>query len=208
MINAHLIQIPTLRGIPLNPAITIQTPRITLREYQQADFPGVHAYSIDPDAVRFMSWGPNTPQDTRAFIQTAIGLQSAEPRLDYFFVVVSNHHREIIGGCGLHLKDPEQRCATMGYIFNRVYWGQGYASEAARALIQLGFFHLNLHRIIATCDTRNLASARVMEKNHMRREALFRQDMWQKGAWRDSYLYAILADEWREDTATITILTE
>jgi len=208
MINARPTRILTLRGTPVNPAITIQTPRITLREYCEADFPGVHAYSKDPEAVRFMTWGPNTPQDTRTFIQSAIEYQNTKPRLDYFFVVVTNTNREIIGGCGLHIKEPEKRCAALGYIFNRATWGQGYASQAAQALIQLGFSHLGLHRVVATCDTRNLASARVMEKNHMRREAHFRQDLWQKREWRDSYLYAILAEEWRAGSDTIAILAD
>jgi ribosomal-protein-alanine N-acetyltransferase len=206
MINAPPTRIATLREMLLNPTITIQTPRITLREYQRADFPGVHAYSKDPEAVRFMTWGPNTPQETRDFIQGVLELQHTQPRHDYFFVVISNQDKDIIGGCGLHLENPKQRGGTLGYIFNRAFWGQGYASETAQALIQLGFSHLGLHRIIATCDTRNLASARVMEKNHMRREAHFLQHMWQKGEWRDSYLYAILAEEWHAGSDTIAIL--
>jgi RimJ/RimL family protein N-acetyltransferase len=53
-----------------------------------------------------------------------------------------------------------------------------------------------MHRVWATCDIRNVASYRVMEKLGMRREALFRKDALQKGEWRDTYLYAVLAEEW------------
>lgn len=69
-------------------------------------------------------------------------------------------------------------------------------TEAVAAILKFGFSELNLHRIWATCDTRNVASARVMEKLGMRREAHYVKDAWEKGAWRDSFLYAILNEEW------------
>lgn len=191
----------------MNPSITITTPRLILREYQENDFPGVHTYSKDSETLQFMTWGPNQPKDTRAFIQAAIKEQSYQPRRDFYLVVVLKLNGKIIGGCGLHLEEPQRHSATIGYVFNKAFWGQGFASEAAQALIKLGFTHLGLHRIEATCDTRNLASARVLEKNHMRREAHFRKHLWQKGEWRDSYLYAILADEWQSGTDSIAILT-
>ena len=73
----------------------------------------------------------------------------------------------------------------------------GYATEASEALLAFGFDKLELHRVIATCDVGNASSARVLEKIGMRREAQFREDAWIRGVWRDSYLYAILEEEWR-----------
>ncbi len=191
----------------MNPAIKITTQRLTLREYQETDFPGVHTYSKDSETLQFMTWGPNQPKDTRAFIQAAIEEQRYVPRKNYYFIVVLKLKHKVIGGCGLNLLESQRHTAAIGYIFNKAYWGQGFASEAAQALLKLGFSHLGLHRIVATCDTRNLASAGVLEKNHMRREAHFRKHLWQKGEWRDSYLYAILADEWQSRTDSIAILT-
>lgn len=190
----------------MNPSITITTPRLTLREYLETDFPGIHAYSKDQETTRFMRWGPNTPEDTRKFIRRTMDAQSVEPRVDYFFVVCLKHGGQIIGGFGIHLDEDTWQCATIGYGFNKAYWGQGYATEATQALIQFGFSWLGMRRIQAFCDTRNLASARVMEKNQMQREALLDKHMWQKGEWRDSYLYAILADIWRDARSQITIL--
>jgi len=68
--------------------------------------------------------------------------------------------------------------------------------EAARAVLDTAFREVGLHRVWATCDPRNRASYRVMEKLGVRREAHFRQDVMEKGEWRDSYLYAILREEW------------
>jgi RimJ/RimL family protein N-acetyltransferase len=102
----------------------------------------------------------------------------------------------LIGGMRITFLDCTNRTADFGYTFNRRYWNNGYATEGTRALLHLAFSNLKLHRVWATCDVRNHASYRVMEKLGMRREALFKRDVLQKGEWRDSYLYAVLAEQW------------
>jgi [ribosomal protein S5]-alanine N-acetyltransferase len=173
----------------------VYTDHLILREYQATDFTGVHAYASAPETVNFMTWGPNTPEDTHKFIQLAISHQRADPRRDFQFIVALQTNNQIIGGCGIHIRRPENRGAEFGYAFHRDFWGQGYGTEAAAALLKFGFEKLNIHRIAATCDPRNVGSARIMEKNDMRKEAHFRQHLWQRGEWRDSYLYAILSSD-------------
>jgi ribosomal-protein-alanine N-acetyltransferase len=178
-------------------AVTLTTDRLVLREFREDDWRAVHEYGSDPEVVRHMPWGPNTVDDTRAFIGRALAYQSEDPRMTYELAVTESTGGRLIGGCGLHAINLAHRSAFMGYCFHRDAWGHGYATEAARALLALGFGDLGLHRIAATCDTRNEASARVLEKTGMKREALFREDTWLRGEWRDSYLYAILEGEWR-----------
>jgi len=180
-----------------NTDILITTSRLILREYAETDFEGVHAYSQDPETVRFMTWGPNSPEQTRDFIAQAILQQMEEPRLNYHFVVALRESGQIIGGCGIHIRRPEHRSAEIGYCVNRSFWGQGFATESMGVLLKFGFEERNLHRIIATCDPRNIGSERVMQKNGMRKEAHFVKELWQKGEWRDSLLYAILESEWQ-----------
>jgi len=175
----------------------IATPRLLLRAYTERDFEGVHAYASDPETVRFMTWGPNTPQQTRDFRREAVAQQSVTPRVNYHFVVALRESGQIIGGCGIHIRQPEHRGAEIGYCFHRDFWGQGYATEAAAALLRFGFEQLQMHRIYARCDPLNIGSERVMQKNGMRKEGHFRQIYWRKGKWRDSLLYAILAEEWQ-----------
>ena len=177
-------------------ASPILTPRLILREYTESDFDGVHAYAADPETVKFMTWGPNNPQQTREFIQLAISQASMTPRINYHFVIALRNSQQIIGGCGIHLRQPQHRGAEIGYCFHKAFWGQGYGTEAAGALIQFGFESLKLHRIAAFCDVLNIGSARVMQKNHMRHEGHFLQNRWQKEQWRDTLLYAILEQEW------------
>ncbi len=65
-------------------------------------------------------------------------------------------------------------------------------------MLRLGFDDLGLHRIIGRCDARNTASARLMERLGMRREAHFRENEWFKGEWGDELIYAMLDREWSE----------
>ena len=176
--------------------ILITTSRLILREYRETDFEGVHAYAKDAETVRFMVWGPNSSEDTRNFIQLAISQQKTEPRVHYQLAVVLKDNAQIIGGCGIHVHRPEHKNAEIGYCFNKQFWRQGFATETMRALLQFGFETLQMHRIIATCDPGNIGSERVMQKNGLRKEAYFVQELWQKGRWRDSLLYAILENEW------------
>jgi RimJ/RimL family protein N-acetyltransferase len=84
----------------------------------------------------------------------------------------------------------------IGWAIASSQQGRGYATEAARALIDFAFSTLRCHRMVATCQPENAASWRVMEKLGMRREAHFRQGLYQEtGEWWDEYFYALLAGE-------------
>ncbi len=178
---------------------TLPTGRLILRPFAETDFRSVHDYASDPEVVRYVSFGPNSEEQTREFIQRAMA-PAETPRTKYDFAVTLKDSGRLFGGCGLYLKD-ERRQGFIGYVLHRRFWGQGYATELAGALVNFGFRSLGLHRITAFCDPANGASARVMEKIAMRREGLMRRDVWMKGAWRDTLYFAILADEWRASHA-------
>lgn len=117
------------------------------------------------------------------------------PRDEVHLAAELHTARKVIGTIRLKVQNEQTRAADLGFVFHRQYWNQGYATEAISAVLRVAFTTLGLHRVWATCDTRNVGSRRVMEKVGMRREAEFRQDAFQKGQWRDSYLYAILEDD-------------
>lgn len=177
--------------------LPLETERLTLRDCGESDWQAIHVYASDPLVARFMPWGPNTEDDTQAYVRRVMEGQKKEPRTEYELVVILKPDGRLIGGCGLRVVSLEYHEGVMGYCFGRDVWGQGYAPEAARALFDLGFEQLGLHRIFADCNVENVASARVMEKVGMSREGLLRENMWYKGRWRDSYRYAILEHEWR-----------
>ncbi len=174
----------------------IETERLLLREFRADDERAIHAYASDPEVVRLMIWGPNTLEQTQAFLQTMLKAQEQWPRPFVELAIELRGEGRMIGSIGLRVKDERNRAADIGYILSRSDWGCGYMTEAARAILNVAFRQLDLHRVWATCDPRNQASYRVMEKLGMRREAHFRKDAMKKGEWRDSYLYAILAEEW------------
>jgi len=178
------------------PLLPIRTDRLLLRDFQDSDFDGLQAYASDPEVARFMEWGPNTPDDTRAFLGRAFASQQLWPRLDLSLVIEHVADRKVIGSIGLYLRDAANRTVEIGYCLNRDYWRTGIVFEASRALIDTAFRTLDMHRVFATCDVRNTGSYGVMEKLGMRREAVLIQDRQIKGAWRDTYLYAVLAEEW------------
>ncbi len=181
----------------------LMTPRLILRDYEPSDWQAVHAYASDAETTQFMVWGPNTePQQTQDFLMRMIATSEMRPRYEYELAVIRKEDGMLIGGCGLYLTNQDQREGSIGYCFGRDYWGQGYATEAARQIVAFGFAELGLHRIFTRCQAENLASARVMEKIGMRREGLFLEERWAKGRWWDVPLYAILDKEWQNQRSS------
>jgi ribosomal-protein-alanine N-acetyltransferase len=178
-------------------ALPLHTVRLTLRDFVAEDWLAVHSYAADADVSRYMEWGPNDTTATRAYIERVLVMQQEAPRHNFALAIALRADGRVIGGCGIHVSNQRNREGWLGYVLCRDCWGQGYASEAARALLGFGFGPLGLHRIFATCDPRNLASARVLEKIGMHHEGHLREHKWQKGEWRDSLLYAILEHEMR-----------
>ncbi len=174
--------------------VAIETERLVLREFTVDDYEAAHAYASDPRVVEYMSFGPNTPEDTRQFLRRAIEKQRQSPRTGYTLALTIGG--ELIGGCGLTVTDAKLGEGEIGYCMRPEFWGRGVGTEAAGALIGFGFKELGLHRIIAKCDPMNVASWRIMEKNGMHREGRLIENVKIRGEWRDSLLYSILEHEY------------
>jgi len=176
----------------------LSTERLLLRPFVEGDWQAAHAMLSDPEVIRYVPAGTCSEEETREHIQSLIkGHEDNPPR--YNLAVVLRSEGACIGICFLAVgsRDDEPRQADLGFLLSRRYWGQGYATEAARAVLAYGFRDLGLHRVFATCRPANVASSRVLEKLGMRREGHLRQHRRIKGAWHDSLLYAILDHEWQ-----------
>ncbi len=101
-----------------------------------------------------------------------------------------------IGSCTLFNWNPTYRSAKLGYVLDIPAWGQGYATEAAHALLQWSFNTLDLNRVQAETDTRNESSNRVLEKLGFTHEGTLRQDCIVDGEISDSRVYGLLRQEW------------
>ncbi len=171
----------------------LETERLILREIVEHDWPHIHTYTSMPEVTAHTAWGPNTEEDTRAYVQDVIRMRLTKPREGYELAIVLKKEGLLIGGTGLHLVD--QTNAEIGYVLHPAYQGNGYVTEACRALLHFGFKELGVHRIYAKCRPENPASERVMQRIGMQREGLLREHWFYKGAYHDSALYSMLDRE-------------
>lgn len=173
-----------------------QTERLLLRPFTLADVDAVHAYHSLAEVARYQMWEPRTRDQVAVELEKWTS-QSAEG-CSVACAVTLMETGELIGDVVLMHRDKEARQAEIGYSFDPEFGGHGYATEAAAALLEIGFGKLNLHRVFARCDARNEPSWRVMERIGMRREAHFREHAIFKGDWDEEFYYAMLSDEWAE----------
>ena len=174
---------------------SIQTPRLCIRDFQESDCAAVLKYASDPEVVRFLEWGPYAEEEQcLSDIRGAQLTTAATPRVNYGLAIVLNRDKSLIGTCGLNVIDPVFREGCLGYVLNRRFWGQGYATEAAQALIRFGFETLKLHRLVAYCHPENSPSIRVLEKLGLTCEGRLKSHRCKNGQWYDSLLYAIISN--------------
>jgi ribosomal-protein-alanine N-acetyltransferase len=153
----------------------------------------VLTYAKDPEWARFLSVPqPYAKNDAEQFIAVHL---SADRKVDPAWAI--ERQGRVIGGIDLWIDLPN-RVAEMGYSIARDLWGQGYTTEAAKAIIDNAFSHCpKLNRIKAMADPRNPASIRVMEKIGMTWEGVLRQNRVIKGEIVDESWSGILRTEWQ-----------
>jgi [ribosomal protein S5]-alanine N-acetyltransferase len=167
----------------------LETSRLHLRPVAPDDWQAVYAYTSNPAVMRYIPGGALSEDQAKA-------IAGANDGDEAYVAVILKAENRLIGHMPYH---PwyTPRFYTIGWLFDPRYHGQGYATEAAVALLRHGFETLRLHRMIATCQPENVPSWRIMEKLGMKREAHFRQCFQvDETTWLDEYLYALLEDEW------------
>ena len=179
------------------------TPHLLLREFVEDDWKAVQAYQSDPLYTRYHAWEQPTEQEAREFVGRFVSQQHEQPRTKFQFGIILPMDGRLIGNCGLRVNDPVLREGNIGYELDSRYWGQGYATEAAREMLRVGFEEHNLHRIWAGCVAENVGSVCVLEKTGMRREGHFLEKEFFKDRWWDGLLYAILDHEWQAQRSTL-----
>lgn len=173
--------------------MALVTSRLLLREFSESDHDAVHAYAADRGVTRFMDWGPNSPEDTVAFLAEVRREVQVVPRSAYTLGVVVRASGDLVGAVHLGETSRAHRRGEMGYVLAQAHWRKGYATEAAAAMRRFGFDEIGLHRIIATCDPDNVASVHVLRKIGMQYEGCLRQHLLIRGQWRDRLAFAALS---------------
>ncbi|MBQ0986299.1 GNAT family N-acetyltransferase [Streptomyces sp. F63] len=171
-------------------------PSVTLHRIEFADWRAVHSWASLPQVCRFQAWGPNTEEQTRAFVATAVDAWAHSPQQR--FAYTARVEGTVVGMGELHVRSRRQRQGEITFALHPRFWAQGVGTAIGRGLLAQGFAGQGLHRIHATCDPRNLGSARVLAKLGMTWEGRHRHTALIRDGWRDSEMFSILEDEWRE----------
>lgn len=180
------------------PDLPITTNRLTLRPFSRGDVDAVLDYRGREDVALYLFDAPLSREECALAVQQRILQTSWSVEGDKIVLAVELKGSDIvIGELSLIWRSEDARQAEIGWIFHPNHHGQGFATEAASALFDLGFHFADLHRIFARCDARNAASWRLMERLGMRREAHFREHALFKGGWDEEFVYAVLQREWR-----------
>lgn len=168
--------------------VIAETERLILRRYRAEDLSDLWEYLSDPEVVKYEPYRPMSAEEAKENLQWRIGTA------EMIAVELKSSHK-MIGN--IYMGKREFDALEMGYVLNRAYWGNGYASEGCEALIRQAFA-AGVHRIYAECDPGNARSWRLLEALGFRREAHLIQNVyfWKdpdgKPIWKDTYIYAKL----------------
>ena len=179
----------------------IRTARLTLRPLHAGDLDDVHAYQSRAEVCQYLLYEPRSRDEVLERLQryaVATRLAVDGDFLQLALVLDHEHGSRVIGDSYFTVHSVENMCGEIGWTMNPDFAGQGYAFEAATAVLdRIAFGALGLHRVRAELDPRNESSIRLCSRLGMRKEAHFVEDLWFKGEWADTGVYAILEREWR-----------
>jgi RimJ/RimL family protein N-acetyltransferase len=190
------VPIVTLRDV-IPPSLPIVTERLVLRPFTRGDLSDFIAIYASPDVSRFLYTEPYDDETGPAALEKRIGIPAFD-RDDQALnlAMVVRESGDLVGSLAFFYRSHTHLQGEIGYVVRPDAQGRGFAREGATELLRLGFVHLGLHRITGQCDARNVASASVMRRLGMRREAHLRENEFVKGEWTDELMFAILASEW------------
>ncbi len=176
--------------------VNLETARLILRHFTDADLVPFMAYRNDPDVARYQGWEGISEAEAHAFIEEQKLVQPGVPGQWFQIAIALKETGMLAGDCALKIDEHDERQAEIGYTLARAYQGKGIAAEAVSRVLDYAFRTLELHRVIAITDCENAASIALLERLGLRRDGHFIQNVWFKGRWADEYLYAILQHEW------------
>lgn len=179
--------------------LPFSTERLRLRRFTPDDLHAYAAYHRLPEVYRYLYASPPDQAKLEANLAEAVTSRFSEDGDIFYCAVTLLDSGELIGEVLLKLANSTALQAEIGYIFNPVYAGKGYAIEAVRALLERGFTEAGFHRIFARLDAANRGSIGVVERLGMRQEAHLRQNDRFDGRWGDELIYALLKQEWSQE---------
>ncbi|MBB71485.1 MAG: ribosomal-protein-serine acetyltransferase [Legionellales bacterium] len=180
--------------------------RITIRKFRQRDvFPLYEAiHSSVTELYPYLPWC----HPDYSLVDSEEWIRSREQYwhigASYDFAVVSNDNdKEILGGVGLNLIEPDQRKANIGYWVRTDSASKGIATESVRLLIKFAIEDLGYQRVEIVISTDNAPSLRVAEKLDAVKEGLLRHRLYLHGECKDAYIYSVIAEDYFRDNGEL-----
>jgi [ribosomal protein S5]-alanine N-acetyltransferase len=174
--------------------VKLETTRLVLRPYSEEDISALVrlAGAREVAATTLRIPHPYTEQNALEYLVTTAAESIAGPQTR--FAITLRSDGQLCGGTGLRIDSAHQH-AELGYWLGVPFWGQGYATEAARAVLDYGFDMLGLHRIYASYFAHNLASGKVLRKIGMSHEGCLRGHICKWGDFHDLEFYGMLRSD-------------
>jgi [ribosomal protein S5]-alanine N-acetyltransferase len=168
---------------------TFELARLRLRRPRLSDADAMFLIGSDPEVARYAEW-PLSTERGPALERLRGRAEQWESGAEYYWVITLAGDDRAIGAVSTRVA---QHTADVGYLLDSRQWGKGYATEAARAIVEWAFSVPVIRRVWATCDTQNIASARVLEKAGLQlegtlRRAIVRPNLGDEA--RDAFMYA------------------
>ena len=190
-------RMPNVR-LPYEFARPLRTARLVLRTMTVADVDDVHSYQSRADVCRYLPYGPRTRDEVAekvAKYSVAVALNGDG---DFWQLAIErcDDPGRVIGDVYFKIISIANASAEIGWALHPDRSGRGYMTEAAGALLRIAFREIGVHRVIARLDPRNCPSIALCKRLGMRAEANFVEDVWFKGEWGDTAIYALLDREW------------
>jgi RimJ/RimL family protein N-acetyltransferase len=182
----------------LSPDYPIATERLVLRPFVEADASAFAAIHAQPDVVRYLYSETRSDEEAAEIVRARVGATTIAAEGDQLnIVLVLAESGAFVGDISLAYRSELNATAEIGFVIDPAYQGRGFATEGARAVLDLAFEGTEIRRVVGGSDARNLGSAAVLARLGMRQEAHFVENELVKGEWTDELKFAILRSEWR-----------
>ncbi len=176
----------------------MHTERLLLRPFEEGDLQALYTMQSDEEVVRYLYHDVRSLDEVRISLGRKMHSVAIQGEGDgVTAAVILGDTGELVADMSLWLVSEGHEQGELGFVVHPAHQRKGYATEASRRMLEFAFTTMRLHRVIGRLEARNVASARVMEKLGMRREAHFIENEWVKGEWQSEFVYALLAEEWK-----------
>jgi RimJ/RimL family protein N-acetyltransferase len=175
--------------------LPIETPRLVLRKLQLEDLPDVLEILSDPETFQYEERPPMEETEVKPWLERVVKEKLSDTSGALTLGVVLRDGQKLIGLLWVKYADSNRQQASLGIQLNNGFKRQGLGFEAFQATLSFCLQDIGLHRVTATCDSRNEAAVRLFTKLRMRNEAECLRDRFIDGEWADSLWFAMTEDE-------------